>query len=256
MINFVLSKGEEFSYNLKNFEISESNRTYKLLSNESHPNFFLLDVNSEKKTIDISQVRELILTLNKTSFNSKPRFILIDNIEFLNTNSINALLKILEEPNQDIFFILIHNNKKILSTLKSRCLNFKISLTNKTSMEIINKLTDESIDTLMNNFLVNYYTTPGYFLNLIEFLKSNNIDVRNQNLKDVLFLIIDQGLFKKDISWKSIIYELLEVYLTSKKSIKDFELYKYFIKKINQTKNFNLDEESLFLEFKMKLVNE
>ena len=58
------------------------------------------------------------------------------------------------------------------------------------------------------------------------------------------------------MSWKSIIYELLEVYLTSKKSIKDFELYKYFIKKINQTKNFNLDEESLFLEFKMKLVNE
>ena len=51
-------------------------------------------------------------------------------------------------------------------------------------------------------------------------------------------------------------YELLEVYLTSKRSIKDFELYKYFVKKISQTKKFNLDEESLFLEFKMRLINE
>ena len=49
LINFILSKGEEFSYDLKNFKINETSKTYKLLSNKSHPNFFLLDVNSEKK---------------------------------------------------------------------------------------------------------------------------------------------------------------------------------------------------------------
>jgi DNA polymerase-3 subunit delta' len=256
LINFILSQGEEFSYDLKNFKINELSKTYKLLSNKSHPNFFLLDVNSEKKTINISQVRELILSLNKTSFNSKPRFILIDNIEFMNTNSINALLKILEEPNQDIFFILIHNNMNILSTLKSRCLNFKISLPYTKSMEVINNLFDDTIDASIKNLLVNHYITPGYFLNLLEFLRSNNIDIKNQNLKNILFLIIDQSLFKKEISYKYIMYELLEVYLTSKRSIKDFELYKYFVKKISQTKKFNLDEESLFLEFKMRLINE
>ena len=53
---------------------------------------------------------------------------LIDNIETLNINSINALLKILEEPNENINFILISNNKKILPTLTSRCINFKLSL--------------------------------------------------------------------------------------------------------------------------------
>ena len=53
---------------------------------------------------------------------------MIDNIETLNINSINALLKILEEPNENINFILISNNKKILPTLKSRCINFKISI--------------------------------------------------------------------------------------------------------------------------------
>ena len=58
------------------------------------------------------------------------RFILIDNIENLNKNSVNALLKIIEEPNENVFFILINNNEKnILPTLKSRCLTFKINFT-------------------------------------------------------------------------------------------------------------------------------
>ena len=53
----------------------------------------------------------MIANLNKSSFNSKPRFILIDNIEFFNLNSINALLKILEEPPINCFFVLVNNNR-------------------------------------------------------------------------------------------------------------------------------------------------
>ena len=62
---------------------------------------------------------------NKSAFNNKERIILIDNAENLNLNSSNALLKIIEEPNDNVFFILIFdNNKKILETVKSRCLKF------------------------------------------------------------------------------------------------------------------------------------
>ena len=43
------------------------------------------------------------------------------------------LLKTLEEPNDNIRFILINNDKKVLSTLTSRCLSFKISLSNEQS---------------------------------------------------------------------------------------------------------------------------
>ena len=35
---------------------------------------------------------ELIINLNKSSFNKKKRFVLIDNIELLNINSINLLI--------------------------------------------------------------------------------------------------------------------------------------------------------------------
>ena len=38
-------------------------------------------------------------------------------------------------------------------------------------------------------------------------------------------------------------------------SNKSFEVFNYFIKKINNLKKFNLNEETLFLEFKEKLLN-
>ena len=83
----------------------------------------------KKKKIEISQIREMIRYTQKSNFNNQPRIVLIDNIENLNTNSTNALLKVVEEPNKDIYFILIHNdNKRISPTLRSRCLSFKINL--------------------------------------------------------------------------------------------------------------------------------
>ena len=119
LINYILSKDEEFAYDRKNFLINEENKSYKLIQNKSNPNFNLIDISEDKKFIDINQIRDLISNMNKSSFNEKFRFVLIDNIEFLNKNSVNALLKILEEPNQNVHFILIHNYKKILPTLSS-----------------------------------------------------------------------------------------------------------------------------------------
>ena len=102
-VNYVLSKNEKFSYDLNSFEINHENQSFKTILNKSNINFHLLDINDEKKNIDINQIRELISNLNKSSFNDKPRFVLIDNIEFLNINSLNALLKILEEPSLNVF---------------------------------------------------------------------------------------------------------------------------------------------------------
>ena len=87
-INYVLSKNEEFKYNVDDLEINTNNYSYKLSLNKSNPNLILVDVNVDKKMIDINQIRELISNLNKSSFNDKPRFVLIDNIELLNINSL------------------------------------------------------------------------------------------------------------------------------------------------------------------------
>ena len=42
--NFILSKEEDYSYNDKTLTINEDNRSYKLIQNNSHPNFYLIDL--------------------------------------------------------------------------------------------------------------------------------------------------------------------------------------------------------------------
>jgi len=212
LINYILSSNEDFIYDLDNLKIIPDNKSFKLVQNKSNPNFILVDIQEEKKNIDISQIRNLILTLNKSSFNTKPRFVLIDNIQLLNINAVNALLKILEEPNDNINFILINNNKRILPTLKSRCLNFKIRLTSKQSIEIANKILDNNYNEFLNEDLVNNYSTPGEILNLIDFANKNDIDLIETNLKDFIKKIIVEKLYKKNNSIKNLIYSLMEFY--------------------------------------------
>jgi DNA polymerase-3 subunit delta' len=258
LINYILSSNEDFIYDLDNLKIIPDNKSFKLVQNKSNPNFILVDIQEEKKNIDISQIRNLILTLNKSSFNTKPRFVLIDNIELLNINAVNALLKILEEPNDNINFILINNNKRILPTLKSRCLNFKIQLTSKQSTEITNKILNNNYNEFLNEDLVNNYSTPGEILNLIDFANKNDIDLIEINLKDFIKKIIIEKLYKKNNSIKNLIYSLMEFYFRKNVSITNIKLinsYSYFLKKIENTKTFNLDEETLFMEFEDSILN-
>jgi DNA polymerase-3 subunit delta' len=234
VINYILSLGEEDPYDDKNLQINTENKTFKLIQNKSNPNFILIDVSIDKKNIDIDQIRNLIISLNKSSFNNKPRIVLIDNIELLNLNSVNALLKILEEPNDNINFVLINNNKKILPTLKSRCLNFKIQLNFNQSIDTINKILNNNIYDLLNIDLIYHYNTPGQLFNLINLQNQFDLNLKEMNLKDLIFFIIKNKHYKKDFIINELMYFLIEFYLRSKISVDDISLINikdYFLKK-------------------------
>ena len=262
VINYALSLNEDYKYDISKLYINKNNRSFKLIQNSSHPNFYLIDLFDEKKSIDIDQVRTMITYTNKSCFNDSPRFILIDNIEYLNKNSNNALLKIIEEPNDGIFFILINNNEKnILPTLKSRCIVFKINLTFDETIEVTNLLLDKNIFEIINHELINYYTTPGEIINFINFSIEKKINLKQLTILELLILLIDNGYYKKNRYVKRLIINFIELFFlkeyklsTTKNSL--LYLYHKFIFKINDMEKFNLDEESLFLEFKSKLLNE
>jgi DNA polymerase III subunit delta' len=255
LINCILSSFDNIKYDKKKFLINKESKTFKLIENGTNPNFYLIDIKPEKKSIDINQIRELINKLIKSSFNNKPRFILIDNIEFLNINSINALLKILEEPNYNIFFILIHNNKKILSTLKSRCIDFKISLSHSKSIEIANKITNENVNKLINRDIMNYYLTPGDIVNIINFSKEYKLSLEEIDLKIFLNILINDKIYKKETSIKYLIFNFIENFLRKNLERLTTQNLNEFFKKINRMKKFNLDEESFFIEFNSKILN-
>ena len=129
-INYLLSYREQNKYSVNNFTINPDNKSYKSLCNYIHPNFFLLENNSHEENIKIDNVRNILKFLNKTTYNSNIKIVMIDNAEYLNINSSNALLKVLEESNNNTFFFIIHNSaNSILDTIKSRCIQFKFFFT-------------------------------------------------------------------------------------------------------------------------------
>ncbi len=256
-INYVLSKSESYPYDLENFRINKNNRSFKLVNNNSSSNLYLIDVQKDKKNIEINQIRELINFCNKSSFNNKPRFILIDNLELMNLNSNNALLRTLEEPNDNIYFILINNSHKILPTIKSRCLSFRISLSQKEIKDVFSKITNQNTNDLFNQNLIPHYFTTGDFIKFYNFSIENNIDLTNITLKDLLLKIIDENYYKKETLDINLIYSLIQMYfLNNIKKTKNYEHYTKFIQAIDNIKKFNLDIESLFIQFKRQLKND
>ncbi|MDB4845917.1 AAA family ATPase [Candidatus Pelagibacter sp.] len=260
LVNYIFSADEKNKYDVKNLRINDTNRSFNLVKNNSHPNFFLIDTQNEKKNIDIEQIRQMINFCNKSSFNNHEKIVLINNLDKLNKNSVNALLKIVEEPNNNIYFILIlDSNKTILKTLKSRCIKFNLFLTFEQSIDVVNKITGFNIFDLINNDLLHYYNTPGHYIKLINFSKKYDIDLKETSLKKFLILLIDNSYYKKDDFIDNCIYQYLEFYLLKIMNINNSSklnfFYKRFIEKIFNMHKYNLDKESFFIEFKTKIFN-
>lgn len=101
-----------------------------------HPDMILIEkgtplVASEAKksktTIPIDDIREMIRLSSAHPFEGGNRIIQIINAEDMTTQAQNCLLKILEEPPENTYFILTSSHPELLlQTIKSRCRFFKM----------------------------------------------------------------------------------------------------------------------------------
>lgn len=72
--------------------------------------------------IKIEKIRQINENVNFSSIQGDKRVVIIENCENFNTHSANALLKNLEEPKDDITYILTTlSAQRILPTIRSRC---------------------------------------------------------------------------------------------------------------------------------------
>ena len=82
----------------------------QLLQEGVHPDVFALQAKAGENEIKVDDVRLLIDKLSlKSVYGNK--FILIDDINSINANGVNALLKILEEPQDGTFFFIINHKR-------------------------------------------------------------------------------------------------------------------------------------------------
>ena len=116
------------------------NANFELLQNNIHPDVFFLTLSPDENEIGVDDVRCLLNKLYlKSTYGSK--FVIIDDIDSVNVNGLNALLKTLEEqPNNTYFFIINHGIAKVLDTIYSRCCKIDLSITTNECIDILHKL--------------------------------------------------------------------------------------------------------------------
>ncbi|MDA9684408.1 hypothetical protein N9U33_02330 [Candidatus Pelagibacter bacterium] len=258
--HLIISYFDKENYNLSEKKILKKNIFFENLSKDLISNVIFLKSN-DFKNINIEAVRELKNKLQKKPLYNDKRFVVLDNVETFNTNSINALLKIIEEPNENDYFFLINNKTRpLIDTLKSRCLEFKIMLNYNQRSQIINFLMDiHNQDQIIDQDKI--IISPGNFLKINISLRENNINIK-ENIFKTFKTILDLYKKSKNLFFKDLLLFYSEYYLKIKKDsqnltkIKFIEDRKFLLKNINDFFVYNLNQGSLLKSIENRFSNE
>ena len=238
LLNFFFSDQANNSYDIKNRKINTSSMFYKNILSNVNENFAYIG-KSNNKNVGIDEIRDIKKKLSKSSLNNLPKFTILDDVELLNSNAANALLKLIEEPSSLNYLILINNKRnKMIDTLKSRSIEFKIFLKYSEKEKILNSLSKKFNVDIENysNFIEK--NSPGLVLRICECL--NELDIKNNDeLGYIANLLLDK--YKKDKN---------EIYLETLKFFIDFKIYE----KISSNKSYYLKLDDIKREITKRLI--
>ena len=257
--HFLLSIFDEPNYDKDKFKISDSSKLLKQLKNNIFQNIIYLQ-GSDFKSIKVEDIRNLKSKILQSSIINKERFIILDDVELFNNNSLNALLKIIEEPSKKNYFILINNKTKpLIDTIKSRCLEIKVILDESKRVEIITKLVNlYKLETILD--INQSKLTPGNFLKFNYICHENKISFNN-DLSDNLSLLLNLYKKNKDAVFVNLVFYLADFFfkeLKDKNIIKIDKFYEdkaYVLDNLNKFFTFNLSQNSLINAINSKLNN-
>ena len=203
----------------------------------NHPDFIPLD-SEDGKNIKIGQIRALQESISEKPIVSDKKVYIINNSDLMTVEAQNCLLKTLEEPPEYAIIILVLSNEnKLLSTIKSRCTKVSFhKLTNEDLMQYSNQnnlevnssllsACDGSIAKLLN--LQNNFDAYVQLDNIINsFYNKDIIDIWNS--ADILY--------KSKDSINTLLEYFNTVFLEKLKSTKDSKYIKA-VKVVEDTKN-------------------
>ena len=258
-LNYLFTKNEkEKKYNITKKEINTNSKFYSSLLNQTSQEILFLKA-EENKNIKIEDVRNLKQIISNTSLIDQPRFIIIDEVEYLNGNSANALLKILEEPSLNNFFILINNQQSdLLKTISSRCLAENIFMPHNKKKDVIDYLIN--LNQIKNIIIEDKSLTPGTFIKFNYICEKYEI-TNEQSLENKLNLLLNLYKKDKDKAFISLIYYFIDIHflkMIKERSMKTDYLLKrksMIFENLDNLTKYNLNISSVLNDINFKLQN-
>ena len=247
--HFLYSIFDIENYDLENLNTSGNSIFLKQFQNNIFSNIIYIS-GADFKSMKIEDIRNLKKIILQSTISNKDRFIIFDDIELFNHNSLNALLKTIEEPSKKNYFFLINNKSKpLLETIKSRAIEIKIFLDESQRLEIIDKLVSYyKLDLVLNP--KSSQLSPGNFVKYNHICKEHDILPTNDFVENLTLLI---NLYKKN---KDILYINLAFFIGNcyfhhlkKKNLfkndKIFEIKNYIFSSLNSFMLYNINQNTL-----------
>ncbi len=245
------------SYNIKNKAIDEQSEFHLQYLSNIYPSIIYLS-GQIFNNIKVDNIRELKSVISKKNIIEKDRFIILDDIELFNINSLNALLKTIEEPTVYNHFLLINNKTKpLLKTIFSRSIEVKVLLSEQIKKEITKSLIKKNNQELFINFN-RFNLTPGNFLLYNKICGERDIDI-NGNFLDNLKILFDSYKKSKDINLIKMSVFLTDVYFNNLSEEKETSIERltsnkdFVLNNINNFILYNLNQNSLINAINNKL---
>lgn len=151
---------------------------FRQVAASSHPDLLVVEraVDTRNKRLKseivVDDARAAQGFFARTSGAGGFRIAIVDSADDLNSESANALLKVIEEPPQkSIFLIVCHQPGRLLRTIRSRCLHLPLAaLDSDTSMRVLTGLPPEAIEgegDALRQAVALSHGSPGRALELI-----------------------------------------------------------------------------------------
>lgn len=227
----------------------------------SHPDIKRLAPEEEGKAILVDPVRKIQPWLAGTSQQGGAKVVIIEPANELNVNAANALLKNLEEPGNNTFFILLHDwPKPLLATIKSRCQSQEISIPE--GQTALQWLSQQQADTAEDSLQQVLKMAHGAPLMALKYLQQEAPALRHQSLVDLTAILRNQTSvsavaetwIKADVKqvldwWLQWVQDLIKLQQTQDPQLvvnQDIlKLLQAIAKKANIKQVFNLHDELL-----------
>ena len=247
--HFLYSIFDIENYDLENLNTSGNSIFLKQFQNNIFSNIIYIS-GADFKSMKIEDIRNLKKIILQSTISNKDRFIIFDDIELFNHNSLNALLKTIEEPSKKNYFFLINNKSKpLLETIKSRAIEIKIFLDESQRLEIIDKLVSYyKLDLVLNP--KSSQLSPGNFVKYNHICKEHDILPTNDFVEN-LTLLINLNKKNKDILYINLAFFIGNCYFQHLKknnlfkNDKIFEIKNYIFSSLNSFMLYNINQNTL-----------